>query len=78
MLSWEIPYLLQDNFTNKYDCKTPNKSTDSFLFFPRAKYIKDRKKSSKDIQNLQFVEIFKITTLQMQICACNILLSKEN
>ena len=44
----------------------------------KCNIYKTSQKSSKDIQNLQFVEIFKITTLQMQICACNTLLSKEN
>ena len=48
------------------------------FFFPLSKIYKTSQKSSKDIQNLQFVEIFKITTRQMQICACNTLLSKEN
>lgn len=45
--------------------------------FLGAKHIKGSKRSSKSTQNLQFVEFLKIITLQMQICVCNTLLSKE-
>lgn len=56
----------------------PNKRHEQrFLFVLGAISIKGTKRRSRGPQNLQFVEFLKITTLQMQICACNTLLSKE-
>lgn len=56
------------------------RTEENFLFFLGTKSIKGSKgskRSSKGIQNHQCVELFKMTTLQMQICACNALLPKE-
>lgn len=80
-LNWKYFSNFKIVLQNKYNCAMLKRRTEeSFLFFLGAKSIKGSKgskRSSKGIQNHQCVELFKMTTLQMQICACSTLLPKE-